>query len=117
MSPIHINTLKYLSRELASEINNIEHNILFKKLSNCPDCGAKPGEIHADGCDVERCSVCGGQRLSCTCKGHDKAFARWSGFWPGILEAEALGIDLNEIYRSNYHKVFFVKPCTMGAVS
>jgi hypothetical protein len=38
------------------------------------------------------------------------AFARWTGLWPGSVEAEALGIDLNELYSQGYHKIFFVKP-------
>jgi len=77
-----------------------------KALRNCHDCGVKPGQIHKDGCDVERCSVCGGQRLGDECKGHDKAFARWTGIWPGEAEAVFLGVDLNEPTL----KDFFVKP-------
>ncbi len=33
----------------------------------CHDCGAKEGEYHALGCDMERCPFCGGQLISCNC--------------------------------------------------
>ena len=78
-------------------------------LHNCSDCGVKPGHPHKDNCDVERCSVCGIQRLSCNCEGHDKDFSRWTGIWPGFAESNLLGIDLNEFYSRRYHKIFFVK--------
>jgi hypothetical protein len=80
-------------------------------LKNCPDCGAKPGEKHnKDGCDVEKCSVCGMQRIGCRCKGHDKAFARWTGIWPGAGEALALKTDLNGLYIKGYYEALFIKP-------
>jgi len=78
--------------------------------TNCHDCNAKPGQPHEPGCDVERCSVCGRQRLGCSCAGHDPQFARWTGFWPGRLEATALGIGLNELAASGLNDLFFVKP-------
>jgi hypothetical protein len=34
---------------------------------NCPDCGAKPGQLHEGGCDVERCPRCGFQLIGCNC--------------------------------------------------
>lgn len=57
----------------------------------CPDCGAKPGETHASGCDVERCSVCEGQWISCGHDGHDPEKSKWSGEWPGVTECRERG--------------------------
>lgn len=31
----------------------------------CRDCQARPGQPHEAGCDVARCTVCGGQRITC----------------------------------------------------
>ena len=33
----------------------------------CHDCAALSGQLHALGCDVERCPVCGGQPFACEC--------------------------------------------------
>ena len=83
---------------------------LQEKPINCPDCNAVPGNCHKIGCDVERCSVCGGQYISCGCKTHDQVFSRWTGIWPGKAESELLGVDLNEFYSKGLYKSFFIKP-------
>lgn len=82
----------------------------MKNLRDCNTCGANPGKAHWEGCSVERCSVCGGQRIACDCDGHDPAFSRWTGVYPGEAEATTLGIDLNEFHAKGLNEVFFVKP-------
>jgi hypothetical protein len=57
----------------------------------CPDCGVARGEPHDDGCDVEVCTVCNGQRMLCDCWGHEPYEARWQGRWPGADECRRRG--------------------------
>lgn len=38
---------------------------MVSKMKNCHDCGAKPGELHKEGCDSPRCTICGIQLLQC----------------------------------------------------
>lgn len=59
--------------------------------TDCHDCNATPGQVHGSGCDVERCTVCKGQRLLCDCAGHDRKAARWTGEWPGSAECRERG--------------------------
>lgn len=82
-------------------------------IRDCGDCGVKPGQMHDAGCDLERCSYCGGQWIACghdRTKKHDPRFARWTGLYPGSAEARTLGIDLNEFHGRGVYRVFFVKP-------
>ena len=56
-----------------------------EKKEHCHDCGVGIDETHLWGCDVSRCTKCGGQELSCGCHtewNHDK----WDGLWPGSNE-------------------------------
>lgn len=62
----------------------------------CPDCGTAVGHPHKDGCDVERCSECFGQRVQCNCEGHVPLISAWTGFFPmrkNFALSEALAKD------------------------
>lgn len=37
------------------------------EITFCHDCGCEEGELHAFGCDVERCPFCGNQLIGCHC--------------------------------------------------
>ncbi len=61
----------------------------------CPDCGVGIEKPHIEGCDIERCSMCGMQKLTCDCVGSERVLENWMGIWPerGKLTKE----DLNGI--------------------
>jgi hypothetical protein len=48
-------------------------NTEFEAEGRCHDCGAKPGENHHPGCDMEECPNCGGQYFVCDCHTEEKA--------------------------------------------
>lgn len=70
---------------------------MTSRSKRCPDCQVLPGQAHEQGCDVEHCSVCGGQRLMCGvfggdgCPGHNPALMVWTGEWPGKLACREFG--------------------------
>lgn len=50
------------------------------QLAVCHDCGAKEGEFHDPGCDMEQCPFCSGQLISCDCANVH--------FYPGFVSAK-----------------------------
>lgn len=56
----------------------------------CPDCGVAPGELHQQGCDIERCPECGGQMLMDDCELTVPRLP-WTGEWPGKAECREFG--------------------------
>lgn len=49
----------------------------MKPEYHCYDCGIIIGELHVEGCDVESCTECGLQKLSCDCDTAERE--RWTG--------------------------------------
>lgn len=80
---------------------------------NCPDCGVKIGELHLDGCDVERCPDCGGKLLSCGCTDLKHPRIPWSGKHVGENECEEYGWFL---VRNKYGHWVPCVPGTPGSV-
>jgi len=84
------------------------------KPQTCHDCGVEPNQNHLRGCDVERCSKCKGQRISCGCT-TEQVSEVWTGIWPGTVECKELRLvttfdegktwsfDYNELARRGLH--------------
>ena len=91
-----------------------------KGLRRCHDCNVKPGGTHHPGCDTERCSVCGGQAIGgCEhtvnvqpgVEEHDPHKARWTGTYPGTLEAIRLGLFCWENFKLKDPALPWWNPC------
>ncbi|SET76172.1 hypothetical protein SAMN05660297_03421 [Natronincola peptidivorans] len=60
--------------KFGDEINRVSRDYinkyclsLYSDFEICDDCNAKREEFHLDGCDLEICPFCFGQKLSCGC--------------------------------------------------
>ena len=60
----------------------LSRRLFLMNTSNCPDCGTEVGHPHQNKCDIERCSNCGHQRITCDCKKHDPLLSIWTGEFP-----------------------------------
>ncbi len=58
----------------------------------CHDCGVTVGQIHHGNCDVEECSICGEQFLSCDCDTEYEKAATITGHNANVYKA----IDKND---------------------
>jgi hypothetical protein len=53
-----------------------------RMMNKCPSCGCGYERKHKKGCAVERCSMCGSQRILCGCPTHDPKKTKWLGVLP-----------------------------------
>ena len=102
----------------------VEHEVLpewcydfavdFKE--DCPDCGSLAGEPHNENCDIERCSECFKQRVTCECAGHNPLHSCWTGSWPlrknfelsrQLAESTKVNVQPGVCYNSSWRLIYY----------
>lgn len=48
-------------------LDPVTKKLTTMRVHVCHDCGAREGQLHDFGCDMERCPFCGHQLISCDC--------------------------------------------------
>jgi hypothetical protein len=77
--------------ELYERIRRGSPNDMFgEKDTPCGDCSVVKGQLHASGCDSERCPRCLGQLLSCDCDWSWEYAEEIEWFVPPALPPRAL---------------------------
>ena len=102
----------------------VEHEVLPKWCydfavdfkEDCPACGSLAGEPHNENCDIERCSVCSKQRVTCECLDHNPMHAVWTGSWPLRTNVELstqlgastrVNVQPGLCYQNSYELIFY----------
>lgn len=76
----------------------------------CPDCGTQIGRPHHTNCDIERCSQCGQQWISCQCQEHDELKSMWTGEWP-VQQAKPSFIGVAVLARRDHTRPISTDNC------
>ena len=63
----------------------------MNSFTMCPGCKAQTGSYHAEGCEIEQCSACGGERSACFCETDEHPRIAFDGEFPGAQAARNLG--------------------------
>ena len=84
----------------------------------CPDCGTQAGNLHEDQCDVQRCSVCGQQWITCRCDGHDPIKSVWTGDFPKkkdvaesvkLSKDKRIGVEPSQCFFNSFSTIEYCK--------
>lgn len=81
----------------------VRQNGQIEVRMNCPDCGVKGGVPHREDCDIQRCSTCGGQYITCKCDDHVPTESLWLGVWAAEPLTERQ-IERQDLVDSTIHR-------------